>query len=100
MITDLLDLQSILIKCLECLVACKPRLDVQDYLDPFQYAYSHGRGTYDAVNIVVHLILKHIDKPKAYAKTIVYRFYLVVQPYPTSHLAGIVQLVKVNQTLS
>ena len=59
---------SIVMKCLDCLVACKLRLDVQDYLDPFQYAYSHGRGTYDAVNTVVHLILKHLDKPKAYAR--------------------------------
>ena len=32
-------LTSIVMKCLECLVACKLRLDVQDYLDPFQYAY-------------------------------------------------------------
>ena len=46
-------------------MACKLRLDVQDYLGPFQYAYSQGRGTDDAVNIVVHLILKHLDKPKA-----------------------------------
>ena len=49
-------------------MACKLRLDVQDYLDPFQYAYRHGRGTDDAVNTVVHLILKHLDKPKAYAR--------------------------------
>ena len=59
---------SIVMKCLDCLVTCKLRLDVQDYLDPFQYAYRQGRGTYDAVNTVVHLILKHLDKLKAYAR--------------------------------
>ena len=58
-------------------MACKLRLDVQDYLDPFQYAYSHGRGTYDAVNIVVHLILKHLDKPNAYARLLFIDFILV-----------------------
>ena len=102
-------------------MACKPRLDVQDYLDPFQYAYSHGRGTYDAVNIVVHLILKHLDKPKAYARLLFIDFILVfnlIQPHTLlskpkqmnvnpyiikwyhSFLTGIVQLVKVNRTLS
>ena len=58
------ELISIVMKCMDCLVACKLRLDVQDYLDPFQYANRHGRGTYDAVNS----ILKHLDKPKAYAR--------------------------------
>ena len=38
-------LTSIVMKCLERIVACKLRLDVQDYLDPFQFAYRQGRGT-------------------------------------------------------
>ena len=29
-------------KCLERIVACKLRLDVQDYLDTFQFAYSRA----------------------------------------------------------
>ena len=58
-------LTSIVMKCLERIVACKLRLYVQDYLDPFQFAYRQGRGTDDAVNTAVHLILKHLDKPKA-----------------------------------
>ena len=69
MITDRpVALTSIVMKCLERLVACILRLDVQDYLDPFQFAYRQGRGTDDAVNTVVHLILKHLDKPNAYAR--------------------------------
>ena len=63
-------------------MACKLRLDVQDYLDPFQYAYSHGRGTYDAVNTVVHLILKH--KPKAYVRLLFIDFsstFNLIQPH-------------------
>ena len=65
-------------------MACKLRLDVQDYLDPFQYAYRQGRGTDDAVNTVVHLILKHLDKPKAYARLLFIDFSLafnLIQPH-------------------
>ena len=114
-------LTSIVMKCLDCLVACKLWLDVQDYLDPFQYAYRQGRGTYDAVNTVVHLILKHLDKPKAYARLLFIDYSLafnLIQPHTLlsklkqmnvnpyiikwyhSFLTDIVQLVKVNQTLS
>ena len=102
-------------------MACKLRLDVQDYLDPFQYAYRQGRETYDAVNTVVHLILKHLDKPMAYARLLFIDFSLafnLIQPHTLlsklkqmnahpyiikwyhSFLTDIVQLVKVNQTLS
>ena len=101
--------------------SCKLWLDVQDYLDPFQYAYRQGRGTYDAVNTVVHLILKHLDKPIAYARLLFIDYSLafnLIQPHTLlskfkqmnvnpyiikwyhSFLTDIVQLVKVNQTLS
>ena len=114
-------LTSIVMKCLECLVACKRRLDVDDYLDPFQYAYRQGRGTGDAVNTVVHLILKHLDKPKTYARLLFIDFssaFNPIQPHTLltklkqmnvnpyiikryhSFLTDRVQLVKVNQTLS
>ena len=114
-------LTSIVMKCLECLVACKLRIGVQDYLDPFQYAYRQGRGTDDAANILVQLILKYLDKPKAYARLLFIDFSLtfnLIQPHTLlsklkqmnvnpyiikwyhSFLTDIVQLVKVNQTLS
>ena len=102
-------------------MACKLRLDVQDYLKPFQYAYRQGRGTDDAVNTVVHLILKHLDKPKTYARLLFIDFssafnliqrhtmltklkQMNVNPYIIkwyhSFLTDRVQLVKVNETLS
>ena len=116
-------LTSIVMKCLERLVACKLRLGVQDYLDPFQFSYRQGRGTDDAINTVVHLpvILKHLDKAKAYARLLFIDFnsafnliqphtlltklkQMNVNPYITkwyhSFLTDRVQLVKVNQTLS
>ena len=108
-------------KCLERIVDCKLRLDVQDYLDPFQFAYRQGRGTDDAVNTVVHLILIHLDKPKAYARLLFIDFssaFNLIQPHTLltklkqmnvnpyiikwyhSFLTDRVQLGKVNQILS
>ena len=97
-------------------MACKLLLDVQDYLDPFQYAYRQGRGTYDAVNTVVHLILKHLDTRLLFidyslAFNLIQPHTLLsklkqmnVNPYIIkwyhSFLTYIVQLVKVNQTVS
>ena len=76
-------LTSILMKCLERLVACKLKLDVQDYLDPFQF-YRQGRGTDDGVNTLVHLILKHLDKPTTYVRLLFIDFssaFNVIQPH-------------------
>ena len=74
-----------------------------------------------AVNTVVHLILKHLDKPMAYARLLFIDYSLafnLIQPHTLlsklkqinvnpyfikwyhSFLTDIVQLVKVNQTLS
>ena len=75
---------SIIMKCLERMVACKVRSDVQDYLDPFQFAYRQGRGTDDAVNTVVHLILKHLDKRNASARLLFIDFssaFNLIQPH-------------------
>ena len=41
--------------------------DVKDVLDPFQVAYKDKRGPDDAVNTLVHLVLKHLEQQKAYA---------------------------------
>ena len=102
-------------------MACKLRLDVQVYIDPFQFAYRQGRGTDDAVNTVVHVVLKHLDKPKAYARLLLIDFssaFNLIQPqtlltklkqmnvnpyiikYYHYFLTDRGQLVKVNQTLS
>ena len=41
--------------------------DVKDVLDLFQFAHKDKRGTDDAVNTLVHLVLKHLEQQKAYA---------------------------------
>ena len=88
---------SIVMNCLERIVACKLWLDVQDYLDPFQYAYRQGRGTYDAVNTVVHLILKHLDKPKAYARLLFIDFSSAFNPIQPHILLTKLKQKNVNQ---
>ena len=42
--------------------------DVKNVLDPFHFTYKDKRGTGDAVNTLVHLVLKHLDQPQAYAR--------------------------------
>ena len=39
--------------------------DVKDVLDQFQFTYKDKRGTDDAVNTLVHLVLKHFEQPSA-----------------------------------
>ena len=60
-------LTSVVMKCLERLLTRKLYDDVKDVLDPFQVAYKDKRGTDDAVNTLVHLVLKHLEQQKAYA---------------------------------
>ena len=37
-------------------------------LDPYQFAYEQSCGTDDAINTIVHLIVKHLENTKAYAR--------------------------------
>lgn len=46
----------------------KLRAQVQHLLDPYQFAYKDKRGTADALCTTSHLILKHLENTKAYAR--------------------------------
>lgn len=61
-------LTSVVMKCLEKLTVSKVHEDVGPQLDPYQFAYTHQRGTDDAINSIVHLVTKHLENPKAYAR--------------------------------
>ncbi len=58
---------SIVLKCLERLVPRKLHDDIKNVLDLFQFAYKDKLGTGYAINTLVHLILKHLKQPNAYA---------------------------------
>lgn len=40
------------------------KADVNSKLDPFQFSYRQGRGTGDAINTLIHLILNHLEDPE------------------------------------
>ena len=71
-------------KFLERLVIRKLYGDVKDALDPFQFAYKDKRGTDDAVLTLVHLVLKYLDQPQAYARVLLVDFssaFNTIQPF-------------------
>lgn len=61
-------LSSHIMKTLERLVLRKPRPQVNDMLDPLQFAYQKHIGVEDAVLYMLHRIHSHLDKPKGYVR--------------------------------
>lgn len=61
-------LTSIVMKSLEKIMIGNLHTDVQQFLDPYQFAYKEKRGTDDPISTIVHLILKHLESPVAYAR--------------------------------
>ena len=43
---------------------------MKEQVDPYQFAYKQGCGTENAVTTLVHLIAKHLDKHKTYARAL------------------------------
>ncbi|KAF7645306.1 hypothetical protein LDENG_00206710 [Lucifuga dentata] len=70
-------------KCFEKCVVAMLKEDVNS-LDPLQFAYRQGRGTDDAINSIVHLVLKHLEDPRAYARMLFIDFssaFNMIQPF-------------------
>ena len=82
--------------CLERLVTRKLYDDVKDVLDPFQFAYKDKRGSDDAVNTLVHLVLKHLEKPEACARVPFADFSSAVNTIQTHVLLERMKATKVN----
>ena len=58
--------------------------EVMSKLDPWQFAYRQGRSTDDAVGSITHLVSKHLDDSKAYARLLFIDFssaFNTLQPY-------------------
>ena len=90
---------------------------MKEQVDPYQFAYKQGCGTEDGVTTLVHLIAKHLDKPKTYARVLSSVFNIIqtnllvnmmieqkINPFLihlyASFLANRIQIVKVSITLS
>ncbi len=61
-------LTSVVMKSLERLVLAYPKDITRPLLDPLQFAYRANRSVDDAVNMGLHYILQHLDKPGNYAR--------------------------------
>lgn len=63
-------LTSNVVKVMEKIITEKLRSEVEQQLDPYQFAYSKNRSTSDAISTVVHLVLKHLEISGAYARLV------------------------------
>lgn len=61
-------LTSLVMKCFERLVKKYILSKTQHLLDPLQFAFQESRGVEDAIATLLHLLLSHLEKPKAHAK--------------------------------
>ncbi|KAF7668512.1 hypothetical protein LDENG_00007020 [Lucifuga dentata] len=63
-------LTSVVIKCFERVIGNMLKSEVASNMDPLQFAYRQGWSTDDAIISVTHLISKHLEDPKAYARVL------------------------------
>lgn len=61
-------LTSNVMKCLEKLIVRELKSNIKNQFDHHQFAYKNNRRTDDAILTAVHLILQHLENPKAYAR--------------------------------
>ena len=61
-------LTSVAMKCFERLVMAHINSILLDTLDPLQFAYNPNRYTDDAITIVLHTALSHLDKNNIYVR--------------------------------
>ena len=77
-------LTSVLMKCLEKFVLSSFLPKCELYLDPNQYAYQKRKGVEDAILYFTDNIYKHLETPKAYARTLFLDFssaFNTIQPH-------------------
>ncbi|MEL6802586.1 MAG: reverse transcriptase domain-containing protein, partial [Bacteroidota bacterium] len=61
-------LTPIVAKCLERLVMKHIKSAIPPSLDPYQFAYRQNRWTEDAIAIVLHTLLEHLEHKSTYAR--------------------------------
>ena len=77
-------LTSITMKCFERLVLSVLKMNVQNSLDPFQFAYREKRNVEDAIIIFVNNVLKHLETSHTYARCLFIDFssaFNTIQPH-------------------
>ncbi len=61
-------LTSVVMKSFERLVLAYLKASTGPLLDPLQFAYRANRSVDDAVNMGLHFILQHLDRPRTYVR--------------------------------
>ncbi len=61
-------LTSVVMKSFEKLVLAHLKDNTGPLLDPLQFAYRANRSVDDAVNMGLHYVLQHLDRPRAYVR--------------------------------
>ena len=71
------------------------KTEVNKKLDPWQFANKRGRSTDDAISSITHLVLKHLEDPKAYAHLLFIDFssaFNTIQSFYFRHLKYVCKL--------
>ena len=74
---------SVIMKALERIIIQHLNKAIGNKQDPFQSASKQGRSTEDAAVKLMHLISKHLDKPKTHARALFLDFssaFNIIQP--------------------
>lgn len=77
-------LTSNVMKSFEKIIIRELRRGVEPYLDQYQFAYKKNCGTNDAISTLMHLVLKHLERPAAYARILFIDFssaFNSIQPH-------------------
>lgn len=89
-------LTPVVMKCMERIMVSRLRSEVGPQLDPYQFAYRHHRGTDDAINSIVHMVTKHLENPKAYARLLFVDFSSAFNTLQPHILLNILNQLNVN----
>jgi len=92
-------LTSIIMKCFERLVLVRLLQQTKEQLDPLQFAYKSKRGTEDAIAVLTHRILQHLDTLGNYVRILFVDFSSAFNTMRPSTLHKKLQQMGVDESL-
>ena len=92
-------LTSQVMKILERLVLHHLKPQVEDYLDPLQFAYREGVGVEDAIIYMLHRAYAHLEKSRSTVRIMFFDFSSAFNTIKPSLLAEKLAVMRVEETL-
>ena len=92
-------LTSVIAKCFERILCMFLKTQVNDLLDPFQFAYRAQRGTDDACLTLLNFLSKHLSGAKTYARILMIDFSSAFNSIEPIILLRRLKDLNVNNTL-